>query len=209
MQPWSHLLQALPEKKINTAFESMSFWHPQCVCSLKQSFWCLLEQCSLTGGRQSSLAISVFLIFRASSICKRGHYKCRNVWEQIWSTMRSSDHTVNVCVGLSHNDSPISPSPTLWPVSWKQWLSHIQMFWIWRLLSFHSHPPESAKQKNQVNDQCYVHIFFGVDDMTEFLLHDEKFYFTITIIYQEVILCYFMLLVRKFYKCKFFLHILN
>jgi hypothetical protein len=28
----------------------------------------LLEQCSLTGGRQSSLAMSVFFIFRASSM---------------------------------------------------------------------------------------------------------------------------------------------
>jgi len=36
----------------------------------------------LTGGRQSSLAISVFLIFRASSIWTRksGHYNCRNIW---------------------------------------------------------------------------------------------------------------------------------
>lgn len=48
-----------------------------------------------------------------------------------------------------------------------------------------------------MKDEWYVHIFLGVGDMTEFLLHDEKFYFTI-IIYHEVILSYFMFLVQKF-----------
>lgn len=99
-QPWLHPLPALPDKKKNIMKSKhlwlhAYFWYrSMCLQSQRTN---LLEQCSLTGGRQSSLAISVFLIFRASSICtqNREHY---NVGGNVRETNLEQDEIISLWI---------------------------------------------------------------------------------------------------------------
>lgn len=101
----------------------------------------LLEQWSLTGGRQSSLAMSVFLIFRASSTCvttrTSGSHLCwpMNLW-RVWG-----------------GHSPTCPSPTRWPKNSRRLRNRSQMSWIARRWSCRFRLPGSETAQIFAKDQ--------------------------------------------------------
>lgn len=105
----------------------------------------LLEQWSLTGGRQSSLAMSVFLIFSASST-----YRTKARHRQVIG--RTCKALYLFPFHQCCTNSPTSPSPTLWQESWMRWLIRSQTSWTLHQLSCHFHPPgsEDNTQSNLV-----------------------------------------------------------
>ena len=121
-----HLQRALRGKTNRARHQSSTLHFFLCSSSVLCTFSFinsnLLEQWSFTGGRQSSLAMSVFLIFRASSI-----YRMRTCLPD--SPQKKQDtwrHCSLFPFYLCHGNSPTSPSPTLSLKNWRRWLIRSQ-----------------------------------------------------------------------------------